>query len=165
MLLETLGKIGFDYKLALANAVNFVVIFFLLKRYFFGPIGKAIEERRLKNEESLILESKAKTVFENATKKEQEILTEAHHKARKIMEKAESKGEEIIEHLKNEALKEKQRIIDEGLEEVNKKEKEVRSKIEEDVSELIVMSAEKLIKSEIDPKTKVNYLEKITKKV
>lgn len=165
MLLETLGKIGFDYKLAIANAVNFVVIFFLLKRYFFGPIGKAIETRRLKNEESIAFEERAKILLEEATKKEENILTEAHHKAKKIMDKAETKGKEILEHFQKEGVIEKERILNDGIEQIRIKEKEARNMIQEEASQLIVLSAEKLINVDLDDKTKALYIESISKEL
>ncbi len=162
MLLEALGKIGFDYKLAIANAVNFVIIFFLLKKYFFGPIGKSIDERKKKIEEGLAFQKEAEEGLLSARKKEEEMLVEAHKKAKKVMDKAEVKGEEILNHFKKEAEIEKQRIIEEGNLEINRKEKEARAKIQEEASNLIVMGAEKLINEDLSDEIKSNYAKRIS---
>ncbi|MBU4369492.1 ATP synthase F0 subunit B, partial [Patescibacteria group bacterium] len=53
-----LGNLGFDWRMALANLVNFLIIFFVLKKYAFKPIKEKLEER----------EKKIKTGLEDAEK-------------------------------------------------------------------------------------------------
>ena len=45
-MLEILGNIGFDWPVALANLVNFLIIFFLLHKFVFKPLGKTVEKRK-----------------------------------------------------------------------------------------------------------------------
>ena len=45
-LLETLGKVGFDWRMALFSFINFILVFWLLKKLFFKKILNIIEERQ-----------------------------------------------------------------------------------------------------------------------
>jgi F0F1-type ATP synthase membrane subunit b/b' len=62
---EILGKIGFDWQVALANLVNFLIIVFLLKKFAFKPIAKIIQDRQNKINEGL---ENAKKAAEEAMK-------------------------------------------------------------------------------------------------
>jgi F-type H+-transporting ATPase subunit b len=164
MLLEALGKIGFDYKLAIANAINFVIIFYLLKKYFFGPLGKSIEERKKRVEETIISQEMAKNALESAKQKEEEILRDAYEKAKRVTDKAEVKGKDILEHFQNEAILEKNRIIREGYLDVEKREKEARVRVQEEASDLIVSTAEKLIDKKLNDEDRREYILKMSNK-
>ena len=50
---EILGKIGFDWQVALASLVNFLIILFVLKKFAFKPIKKLIQERQNKINEGI----------------------------------------------------------------------------------------------------------------
>jgi len=46
--LNNLGKMGFDWHMALFNLVNFLILYFILKKYLFGSISATIAERQKK---------------------------------------------------------------------------------------------------------------------
>ena len=68
-ILDILGKIGFDWQVAVANLVNFLIIFFILKRYAFKPIANIIKERQDQVNEGL---DNAKLAETNLMQAEQE---------------------------------------------------------------------------------------------
>jgi F0F1-type ATP synthase membrane subunit b/b' len=47
------NKIGFDWRLALTHLINLLIIFFLLVKYAFPAIKKAVDERTKKIQEGL----------------------------------------------------------------------------------------------------------------
>jgi F0F1-type ATP synthase membrane subunit b/b' len=46
-ILGILGKIGFDWQVALANLVNFLIIFWILKKFAFKPVREILQKDRM----------------------------------------------------------------------------------------------------------------------
>lgn len=138
---SVLDKLGFDWQVALANLVNFLIIYFLLKKVVFDKLADAINERKQKAQANVALrseldqekasleifkESQAQELFRERTavlsqaqKQKQEILTEAEQQARFIAQKAEADAE-----------KEKEKII---------------ASVGDDIKELSVSLSEKIL--------------------
>ena len=76
-MLEILGKIGFDWQVALANLINFFIVFLLLKKFFFKKIKETIRERRNKIEKGLEDAEKAAESLKSAEIEKDSIVKEA----------------------------------------------------------------------------------------
>src|SRR3990172_435545 len=106
--MEILNSFGIQPVLLLAQIVNFLIIIALLRKFFYAPITKALEDRKKKIEESLknsdeiearlqkTNEDTAKIVAE-AQNNAQILITEAKNEAEKITEKATAEGRKITE--------------------------------------------------------------------
>lgn len=121
--MEIFDQFGIQPVLLLAQIVNFLIILFVLKKFFYKPIVKMLDDRKekiaqsLKNadliEEKLTkTEEKTRQILETARTSAQEIITEAKTEAQRIYDEAtkESKaaGEQILAQTKLEITKEKE---------------------------------------------------------
>jgi F-type H+-transporting ATPase subunit b len=89
---QLLSQLGIDWKLLIAQAVNFVLLFIILKMFVYGPLSKMLHERRQKIEEGL---EKAK---------EADIrLRDINHLAVQKIKDAEQEGVKIIAQVELEA--------------------------------------------------------------
>lgn len=97
--MEIFTNFGIQPVLLLAQIVNFLVILFVLKRFFYKPITKALDERKeriaesLKNADQIELrlketEEKSVQILEKAQKEAQEILRSAKEDAQKMTDAA-----------------------------------------------------------------------------
>ncbi len=93
--MEILRNFGIQPILLLAQIVNFLIILFLLKKFFYKPIIRALEDRKKKIEEGL---QNAQTIEENLAKtaeKTAKILEEARAGAQNIMSQARDEAQRI----------------------------------------------------------------------
>jgi F-type H+-transporting ATPase subunit b len=111
MILEILGKIGFDWQVALANLVNFLIIVWLIKRFFFAPMKKAVEERRAKIQEGVEKATEAETTLFVAKEKGKSIVVEAQTQAQLIAQSAKENGDALIDSAKEKAEQEASVIL------------------------------------------------------
>ncbi len=118
--MEILSKIGFDWQVALANLVNFLIIFFLLKRFVFKPVAKILEERKNKIADGLEKAALAETALMNAKKEHESIVREAKMLAGTITSNAEKEGALIKDKRKQESEKERNVLLEETREELLK---------------------------------------------
>lgn len=151
-ILGILGKVGFDWQVALVNLVNFLIIFFLLKKLAFGPIKQVIEKRQQTIREGLDNARQAETDLFTAEKQKEEILMQARQEANTIVAHAQENAERLMLHKQKEAEQEKEKIITEGkrkaIKEFERMERDVRAQ----AADLIVQGVEKIIGEEFDAK-------------
>lgn len=125
-ILSVLGSLGFNWHVALANFINFIIILFLLNRYFFGKIGKVISNRQEIIKHGLNQAAEAEKALAGAEEKKQELLRAAEIERHDILVDAQAKAEQIGRDLKAETDKE----IGKRLQTLETKEASYKEKIE-----------------------------------
>lgn len=83
--MEALANIGVDWKLLLAQVVNFGILLFILKRYAYQPMLRLMDERTAKIERGLQDAESAQVKLREMEEKEKVILSEARAEAKKIL--------------------------------------------------------------------------------
>jgi F-type H+-transporting ATPase subunit b len=138
---NALSKLGFDWQIALANLVNFVIVYFLLKKVVFDKIHQAIKERQKKIAEGLSASDESEKLKQEAEEYKLQIQKEmlayssdmknsvALEKEKMLVE-AKKDIERIIEINRKDALGEKNRIIAEA---------------KRDVAEIVVDACKKIL--------------------
>lgn len=159
-MLEILGKIGFDWQVALANLFNFVVIFLILKKFAFKPIFKIINERQQKIDQGLSDAEKAKNDLVQAEQIKKQKLDEAKSSANQIIGEAQKHGDKIISLSEIEAEKAKKEILKDGQKELEDQKKKMEKKLEKEVSEMIMSGVEKVLKENLSQTEKEKIISK-----
>lgn len=134
------------------QVINFVILYFILRKFLFSPIAKALENRRQIiqtsldksqkiDEEKKSLEAKQRQILDDSLKKADEVINEAKKHASAIKDEAitstKKEQETIIESTKLEIEAIKQRSI-----------KEAKS----DIAALVVLATKKVTREVIQPK-------------
>ena len=102
-ILNILGSVGFNWHVALANFVNFLIILFLLNRFFFGKIGKTLSERHKIIEHGLNQAREAEIKLTHADKEKHAIVKSAHKEKDSIIANAEVRARDLASAIEREA--------------------------------------------------------------
>ena len=102
-ILNILGSVGFNWHVAIANFINFLIILFLLNKFFFGKIGKVIQTRHDVIERGLSQASDAEKALANAEEEKKKIVKDARVEGQSIMEEAKSSATAVAESIKKDA--------------------------------------------------------------
>src|SRR3989338_11675325 len=159
---EILSKIGFDWKLALANLINFLIIFYLLKKFAFAPIGRIIRERKDRIEEGLEKANRSEEILNASKKKSDEIIAGAKEEANKIIAKGYEQARQSIEHAALEAMKKQEEILLRAQKGIDRERISMEARVREEMAELVAGGGKKIIKEDITPAVKKSILEKVT---
>lgn len=160
-MLEILSKVGFDWQVALANFVNFVIIFFLLKKFAFGPINKVIEERQNKIALGIENAKKAETELLMAEEVKNQKISEAKIEANSIIGEAQMKANSVVNSSKEEALIAKSSIIKEGEKQIEQKKEKMKKELEVETANLIIDGIEKILKKNLTKEQQETYIKTI----
>jgi F-type H+-transporting ATPase subunit b len=126
--LTILSSVGFNWHVALANFVNFLIILFVLNVLFFKKIGKAINERHEVIEKGLSQASDAEKALKSAEEEKHAIIQEAKKESHTILSKAEEEASLLASSMKENAEKE----IKAKLDAVSEKEKNLSASVEKE---------------------------------
>ena len=140
----------FDGKILVSQTINFFVLLFLLKRFLFVPLGEVIEERRrhlgrikMAAEEEHRTALTLKQVYEGHLARIEEEIYEIKQRA---IISANRQTEEIVA----EAHKKAEEIIEQGEMEVFMERQTAWARIREEVVQLTLMAAEKVVEESLD---------------
>ena len=136
-ILNILGSVGFNWHVALANFVNFLIILFLLNKFFFGKLGKVITQRQEVIERGLSHASDAEKALREADNEKKAILANAHNEGLKLVDSA-----------KDHAVALASSIVKEAETEANRKMallKEKEEKLGDDVEKMFSLAAPEIV--------------------
>lgn len=109
LLSSALGSVGFNWHVALANFVNFLIILFILNKFVFGSIRKMIDERNSIIRDGLSNAEEAEKKLRDADKEKEEILFSARKEGEGLVanatEKAKATADMIVEKSEAEATR------------------------------------------------------------
>jgi len=145
-ILEALNNIGFNWKVALANFVNFLIIFYILKRFAWKPIREKIDERNREIEKGLKNAEEAEKKLSNAREEYEEIILKAKKDAHKVIAVAEEEKEKIISLATDKAEKKAEEIVKQAEDRMNSEMNKMKKDFQKYAAEISVMGAKKIIK-------------------
>lgn len=152
--------LGIDLKLIIAQIINFAILFFLLRKFLFGPLGGMIEDRSAKIDKGLkdaeIASSDRQKAEESAAKIEEKALSEASEMLKKSKTEASKEAAAILKKANEQADKLMSAAKAEASEAKGKALKEARSEI----SDIVVIALDKIVGNELTPEQKSNLTSK-----
>lgn len=86
---ELIHQFGIEWKLLLAQIVNFFILLVVLKKFAYGPIMNILKERKKRIEEGLLAAEESQKKLGEAEKEKEAILTEARKESLGIIQKSE----------------------------------------------------------------------------
>ena len=133
--------------------LGFLVIFFVLAKYGFTAITNMVEERKKYIDDSLKKAHEASERLENIKQEGESILQEAREKQAQILKEAAETREAIIQNAQDKARSEGARLISEAKAEIESEKQQAISDIREQVAELSVQIAEKVLREKLSSDT------------
>jgi F-type H+-transporting ATPase subunit b len=146
---ELAGQFGLNGKLIAAQAINFIVVAFLLWRFAFKPVMATLDERQRKIAEGLQFAEESKTQLAETEKRQAEVLREANAKAQEILHEARDSAKEFEDKMKAETASQ----IDEmrkRADEANELERQkMLAEVRQEIARLVVMTSGKVLQREL----------------
>ncbi|MBI2195735.1 MAG: F0F1 ATP synthase subunit B [Candidatus Levybacteria bacterium] len=136
--MELLNNFGVDPVLLIAQALNFLIIIFILKRFLYKPILEMLKKRKEEVETGLKQAEEAGRLLEDSQIKEKEILKGAKLHAQQIISDAKLQAVEEAEEIGQAARLRAQRLIEDAGRQIELSEKETEKKLAVYVSKLAI---------------------------
>ena len=124
--------------------VCFGITFFVLKRYAFGFIQKAIDERRERIHRSIEEAEKARTEARRLLEEHRALIGQARGQAEQILSEARKVGESMARRVKEETETDRQRRLEETKRQIEAETQRALEQIRTEVAELTLIATTKV---------------------
>lgn len=139
-----LSDFGVQPVLLAAQAVNFLILLFILKKFLYGPILKVLATRREKIEASLKnAEEIEKRLLQTEEDRDQK-LAKASEEAQKIIEEGQVTVAQMIEEGQQKTVKLVESMVKEGEKSIRRKEEIMQQQIYSNLSNIVIVVVQKV---------------------
>lgn len=142
---ELITTFHIDWKLMIAQLINFGLVFAALYFIAAKPLSKLMKDRTKEITDGLENAKKAENEVKNANLKKEEIVKEAKDNAKKILASSQADGKEIIKEAKTKADLEKEEIIKQAKLDAEKEKKGADEQVRKELAELIASGVQKIV--------------------
>ncbi|MBP0132073.1 MAG: F0F1 ATP synthase subunit B [Nitrosospira sp.] len=144
-----------------SQAAAFAVFIWFTVKFVWPPLMRAIEDRQKTIADGLAAGERGKHELELASHRSSDALKEAKQRASDIIAQAEKRASQIIEEAKGTAKDESDRIIVGAKAEVDQEVFRAKETLRQQVADLAVAGAAKILRREVDAKAHAELLTSI----
>lgn len=150
--MEVLAKLGIDWKLLIAQGVNFVVLLWVLKRYAYKPILRALEARTKKIEQGLKDAALSQEKLAASVEEEKKVMAAAREEAREILMKAETSAKERDTRMLEETKTKIDRMITDADAHLAEEKARLIREAKAELSEIVIAATGRVLGKAVDAK-------------
>lgn len=147
---ELINTFHIDWKLIIAQLVNFAIVLFVLKRYAYGPVLKMMTERSEKIENGIKDAEHASKKLAEVAKKEREVLVEARQQAGAIIARAEAVAVKNKEAILVESKQQAEKLLADAAKKMEAERIQMMQDMKAQIAELVVAATGKVLAEKID---------------
>lgn len=162
---EIFTKLGLDYKLIIAQAVNFVLLLIILQRLAYKPVLKILNDRTERIDKSLKQAKKIEEELKNTEELKLVELKKAKEEAQKMIKEAreasEKRAQESLENTKAKT----QEIVEKAKQEIRAEKEKSIQEAKKQIADVSIRIAKKIIGENIDEQKQKDLVDDVLKKI
>ncbi|MGO4812521.1 F0F1 ATP synthase subunit B [Cupriavidus sp. 2MCAB6] len=145
----------------LAQMVVFFILWWVVAKFIWPPLVKALDERAKKIADGLAAAEKGKAELELANKRVDQALAEARTEGAQRVADAEKRAQLTADEIKQNAQAEAARIIAQAKAEADQQVTRAREQLRDQVAVLAVKGAEQILKREVNAQVHADLLNQL----
>lgn len=135
----------------LVSIVQFLILYWLLRRFLWGPVTHALDERARKIREGLDLAESAKRERERMKQEVEQLLAQARREAGEISERTRAAAEAAASDIRAQAKTEADRIREKGRQDAQALHDQALAQLRTEVASMVVLAASRILGREVSP--------------
>ncbi len=142
---ELVHNLGIEWKVLLAQIVNFAILLFVLKKFAYKPLLKILNERREKIDEAI---KRSKSVDQKMAEIEalkEQILAEARIKSEKILKKAEEAARKVQEEMLKDTHSKSEKLLQETEKKIQAEREKIFQEVKKEIASVVTLAVEKSV--------------------
>lgn len=163
--MEILNNFGFEPILLAAQIVNFLIIFFVMKKYLYTPLLKVMEERKEKIAEGLKNADETSRLMQETLQKEKEVLKKAHEDAKKLIAEAKAEQAVIMQQAEEQAHKRVETMLTDAKEQINLQTVQVQKQLSAHVTHVAMQYLSEAVQGMFGPQEQELIMKNAIKKM
>ena len=148
---EIFTNFGITWPKFIAQVILFLIVYWVLNKYAFGPVLKMLEERRRRIEEGQHNAERIKKQLAEAELRYQEVLRKANEDATKLLEQTRASGDAITQKQLQQAIKDAEGIIAKAQDTIVQERNKMVAEVKKEMVDLVVKTTAKVVGKVITP--------------
>lgn len=148
--MELLSNLGINAKLVLAQIVNFFILFYVLKKFAYGPILKILEQRSDRIEKGLKDAEKSSKKLKEIEEQEKKVITVAKKEAQRIITAAEQSALTVKKDIEDASRLKVEEMLQDARKKIEEDKNKMVGEVKKEISELLILAVEKIIGEKLD---------------
>ena len=141
--------ISIDFWTALFTLVNFLLVFFVGKKFLYGPILKMIQERQQEIDDLYTDAGNARKEAHVLQEEYQRKLSDAHAESERIVREAVARGQAREEEILRKANQEATAIMDKASRDIAQEKKKALNDAKNEIADISLAIAGKVVEREL----------------
>lgn len=154
-----LADLGINGWQLVIQLIAFVVFVALLWKFAVGPITNMLDQRQSNIRESMEAAERMQAELRDTQARNEQVLQEARREAQDIVSNARANGEQMIARAREEAAVQADEYLDRARGTLRQETEQARQQLRNDVADLAVMAAGRIVKKELDPASQARLIE------
>jgi F-type H+-transporting ATPase subunit b len=154
--MDALGINGWNL---IVQLVAFILFIYLLWKYALGPIVRILDERSARVSESMAAAQRMQQELQATASRNEEVLAQARVEAQSIVSNAREVSDATIARAREEAGKQADEYLTRAQETLRQETAQARLALREEVADLAVLAAGKIVRKELDPASQARLIE------
>lgn len=163
--MEIFDTFGVSWGKLIAQIILFLVVYWILSKYAFGPLLKVLDERRRRIEEGQHNAEKIKKQLAEAELRYQEILRKANEDATRLLEESRASSEAHTQKQIQQAIKDAEGIIAKAQESITQERSKMVSEVKKEMVDLVVHTTAKVVGKVISPEDQKRLSEETSRQL
>lgn len=149
----------------IGQSISMLLFVWFCMKFIWPPLMQAIEQRQAQIADGLAAGEKGQQKLDKANVESKEILDEARKQATGILGQANTRANEIVSDGKQDGQQERERQLSLAKNDIEQESNRARDELRDQVAQIAVATAEKILKREIDAKAHEDILNKLAKEL
>lgn len=142
---ELFSNLGINVKLLLAQAVNFLLVLFLLNHFVFKKLLVFLEERKKRIEQGIIMREKAERELQRTLEARHREMEQARKEAEGLVAEAKASAKESGQQIIGEAKSREERMLVQAKEQAQREKATMIGEAKEEIQAKAILFAEKIL--------------------
>jgi F-type H+-transporting ATPase subunit b len=161
---KVMGFVTPDYGTLFWMVIIFGIVLFILKKFAWKPILKALKDRESSIANALSSADRAREEVKGLKADHEKIIAEARQEKDVILKEARDIKDKFLAEAKDQASREGQKIVENARQQIETEKKAAINEMKKQIAELSVLIAEKVIQKELkDKKTQEDMVKSLLK--
>jgi F-type H+-transporting ATPase subunit b len=154
-----MGELGINTWGLIVQIIAFIAFIYLFWKFALGPITNMLDERSKRIADSMSAADKMRLELAAASARNEEILAEARQQAQQILTQAREVGDATIARAQQEAGEQAETYLARAQSTLRQETEQARLQLRQELADLAVMAAGRIVKKELDPATQARLIE------
>lgn len=153
--------LGINLEGLIAQLINFLLLFFILRKFLFPHVLRMLDARAARIRESMERAEQVQRDAERMEQQFQERLTEARREGQQIVANANQIAQRIQAEAQERAGREAETFLTRAREQINRETEQARVQLRQEVAGLAILAASRVIERDLDQTRHVELIDRV----